>query len=461
MAQKKLLISKFNWRFLTWPPVVTFFVIFAIYLVTSLLSLDPDFGWHLQAGNYILSHGVPATDIFTYTAKNFPWVDHEWLGDTLLSIMYSGGGYVLLSIFYSSLWTLSAWLVGRKVHNLTIITAVLATVPFSGVRAITWSVLGLALLFVIVNAKSRRIRWVLPILFLVWANFHGSFVIGFAYLLYMALKQRSWGLFGLTVISVLVTLINPYGPGLYVEVLRTLGDSSLHFRISEWAPFYIPWMTIPYVLVWLCAFAQTDFKNWRKYLGIDVLFFLAGVSSMRNLVLFVIISVGVTDTRLRNIAKIIPKNLDKPRRRFIVIIGIIITLFIIGTVVYNFWGVSLDRESSYPKNAVSYLLVHPCSGNLFNDYNYGGYLIWKLPSEKVYIDGRMPSWVMDGHKYMDEYISIRTDSKIRNEKFKQYNIKCALINRSGDEKSIAKELIKDKWTTAAADSSSLLLLSPK
>jgi len=446
---------------LTWPPVVSLSIIFVIYFVVSFLSLDPDFGWHLQAGNYFLAHGIPATDIFTYTAKNFPWVDHEWLGDILLSIMYSGGGYVLLSVIYSCLWTLSAWLVGRKVHNLTLIVAVLATVPFAGVRAITWSVLGLALLIVIVNAKSRRIRWILPLLFLVWANFHGSFVIGFAYLLYMALKQRSWSLVGLTFVSVIATLINPYGFGLYIEVLRTLGDSSLHFRISEWSPFFIPWMTIPYVLVWMCAFALTGLKNWRKYLGIDVLFFLAGVSSMRNLVLFIIISLGVTDIRLRDVAKTIPKTLDKPRRRLIVIFGTAITLFIIGTMVYHFWGTSIDRESSSPKNAVSYLQKHPCEGNLFNDYNYGGYLIWKLPSEKVYIDGRMPSWVMNGHKYMDEYVGILTDSKIRKTIFKEYNIKCALVNKSNDKKSIVKGLIKDKWTTVATDPSSLLLLSPK
>jgi len=87
MARKKLLHKKFHWRWLTWPPVVTFSVIFIIYLVAALLLLDPDFGWHLQAGNYFLAHGIPATDVFTYTAKNFPWVDHEWLGDILLSIM--------------------------------------------------------------------------------------------------------------------------------------------------------------------------------------------------------------------------------------------------------------------------------------------------------------------------------------------------------------------------------------
>jgi hypothetical protein len=322
-------------------------------------------------------------------------------------------------------------------------------------------VLGLALLIVIINAKNHRIRWFIPLLFLFWANLHGGFVVGFAYLLYESLRQRSWTFVLYTVIAALVALINPYGFGLYVEVMRTLGDSSLHFRISEWSPFDIPWMTIPYVLLWSCAFALTGFKNWRKYLGVDVLFFLAGLSSMRNLVLFVIVSVGVTDIRLRNIAKMIPKNLDKNRRRFIVVMGIVTSLFIIATVIYSNWGISLDRESAYPKSAVLYLQKNPCSGNLFNDYDYGGYLIWKLPSEKVFIDGRMPSWVMNGHKYMDDYINILKNLKIRDKEFKKYNIKCVLLSQSKDDNTVTKELLKAKWVVAVKDSSSLLLLKSR
>lgn len=408
-----------------------------------------------------MAHGIPATDVFTYTARNFPWVDHEWLSDILGSIIYSGGGYVALSVFYSFMWTFAVWLVGRKTHNLTLIVAVLATIPFAGIRAVTWSVLGLALLFVIINAKNHRIRWFIPLLFLFWANLHGGFVVGFVYLLYESLRQRSWKLVAYTAVAALVALVNPYGFGLYVEIMRTLGDSSLHFRITEWSQFDIPWMTIPYVLLWLCAFALTGYKNWRKYIGIDVLFFLAGVSSMRNLVLFVVVSVAVTDTRLRNIAKIIPKNLDKNRRRFIVAIGTIAALFIIGTVVYSNWGISLDKESSYPKNAVSYLQKHPCSGNLFNDYNYGGYLIWKLPSEKVFIDGRMPSWAMNGHKYMDEYIDILKYPKIGDKDFKKYNIQCVILSQSKNNSAMMKNLIKAKWIVVVKDPSSLLLLKPQ
>ena len=55
-------------------------------------------------------------------------------------------------------------------------------------------------------------------------------------------------------------------------------------------------------------------------------------------------------------------------------------------------GESLSENSFYPKEAVVFLKENDVCGRLFNDYGWGGYLIWKLPSEKLFIDGRMPSW---------------------------------------------------------------------
>jgi hypothetical protein len=219
-------------------------------------------------------------------------------------------------------------------------------------------------------------------------------------------------------------------------------------------------MTIPYVLLWMCSFALTGFKKWQKYLGLDVILFLYGVTSVRMLVLFIILSVNITDERLRTIALIIPKNLDKSRRRFITIIGIIITMAVLTTVIIDYRGVPIDREMNYPRNAVTYLQQHPCDGALFNHYNYGGYLIWKLPSTKVYIDGRMPCWEMNGRKYMDDYLSILENKNVRKEQFEKHNIRCALIMRDNDKIHIVDDLKKDRWKVVAEDPDSVLLLHP-
>ena len=58
------------------------------------------------------------------------------------------------------------------------------------------------------------------------------------------------------------------------------------------------------------------------------------------------------------------------------------------------------EKQYYPMNAVIYLHSHVPRGEIFSEYGWGGYLIWKYPEKKVFIDGRMPSWVerRDGYK---------------------------------------------------------------
>ena len=46
----------------------------------------------------------------------------------------------------------------------------------------------------------------------------------------------------------------------------------------------------------------------------------------------------------------------------------------------------------YPTKAIEFLQSQNNDGNLFSTYTWGGYLIWKMPEKKVFVDGRMPSW---------------------------------------------------------------------
>src|SRR4051812_10798096 len=79
------------------PGAALFAVIFAAFAV----RLDPDFGWHLQSGRYILAHGIPAHDIFTYTASNFAWINHEWLSDLLIVGLVALGGYTAVAAAFA------------------------------------------------------------------------------------------------------------------------------------------------------------------------------------------------------------------------------------------------------------------------------------------------------------------------------------------------------------------------
>ncbi len=451
-----LIKTKRAFAWLSWPPVVTFSLIFVLFLGLSYQRLDPDFGWHLVSGNYFLRHGIPSTDIFTYTAADFPWINHEWLSDIIVAWFYSIGSYELLAVIFATMWTAAFFIVGRRVHGPILLLAAIAVMPFMGVRAVTWTVLGVAILSALVAARSRRLWLFIPLLFLAWANLHGGVAIGLVLVAYWAISKRSVALGILLAVSTILTLINPYGIGLYVEIFRTTLDGSLRWVIAEWAPIGDIWQTVGYVAFWGAGFLLLYGKKWRHYLQIDVLAFVAALSSIRHYPLFVILSLPYTGQYMAHFIQKIPATLHLAQLRVLLLISGVV-IMIAGWGIYDMYSLSFDRESNYPRTAVAYLRDHPCSGNLLNDYSSGGYLIWKLPNQKVYIDGRMPSWEHNGRKYMTDYLKIFEDDSFRKEQFEKYAINCVLIRDTGKHPSLLDHLRDDGWREVNNDGRFVLL----
>jgi hypothetical protein len=116
-------------------------------------------------------------------------------------------------------------------------------------------------------------------------------------------------------------------------------------------------------------------------------------------------------------------------------------------------------QSQYPSTAVTYIESHPCSRNIFNHYNYGAYLIWKLPQYKVYIDGQMPSWKTDTTNYFEEYQKVRTDKKFRAKEFSKYSVTCVLFPAS--EKQFIDQLKSEGWQVKVEAEKAVLLIAPQ
>lgn len=435
---------------------MTFGVVYVLFLTVSLVKLDPDFGWHLKAGEYFWQHGVPATDIFTYSASHFPWVDHEWLSDIFLYLIHSVGGYSLLAGLYAALWTGGLWLVGRRAPGPIVLVAGLAMSSFVGIRAMVWTVFGLTLCHVIVHLRTHHAKWLLVPLFLIWANVHGGFPIGLLYVVYIAIRKPPRALWGVLAASSAATLCNPYGIRLYTEIGQTMGDSSLHTFITEWMPVGAIWQALPYVTLWAASAYLIKGTNWRQYLSIDTLGLLTIVSGVRNYPLFVILSLPNTLSYLHELGKRLPKTLTSAQVR--VAAGLFAVLAIIGIWSgASLFHAPLDREVSYPRQAVRYLQQHPCRGALFNDFNYGGYLIWQLPEQRVFIDGRMPSWTGPEGTYLKMYARVLTDGAYRDEVFAQYDIQCVLLGESTDTSGIIAELRREGWKVRVQANGGVLL----
>ena len=444
---KKLL--KNGWRFgAQYPKLATlikFSLIFALFWLIGWYRLDPDFGWHLRSGQYIWAHGIPAHDVFSYPAAAFKWINHEWGNDVLLASLYSLGGYALATTFFAALWTLAFFVAGRALSFVVLLTGAIAVLPYAGIRPQVWTLLGFVLLLKLVQQQRRRTLILIPLLFIVWANLHGGFVIGLAYLAYLAVKKRSKFWLLVLALSLLATFINPYGPALYVEISRTLFDRSLHSQVTEWLPFYILPPSWPYIVLWGAGFwlyARRKLKNWLNF---EVLLLAAAMSSSRNIPLFVIASLKATDDYWRRVVKSVPKKLDMPRQMVLFILTALAVWSLFYGLKISYWPFRA-RENSYPRSSVEYLAKNGCPGHLFNDYNYGGYLIWKLPNVPVFIDGRMPSWRNEhSQKYMDNYYKMLKDKDLRNAQFSQYNVRCVLLSRSSRNNQLLDDLEKAGW----------------
>jgi hypothetical protein len=404
--------------------------LFALFFVKSQFSIDPDFGWHLRSGEYMLAHGVPQIDIYTYTATNFPWIHHEWLADISNFLVYQVGGYTLLAVVYALMWTAAFYLVARPFPvKQYVLLAALVALPYAGVRAASWTIVLLSLLVVVLRQVRReQWLWALPIL-LLWANVHGSFVVGLLYLAYHAAWQRNWQAMLLLVMSVLLTLMNPYGVDMYTEVFRTAADTELHQRIGEWKSFQLEVGLGMIVAAWVMARIVADWRRpWRAVLHPDVMLLVLALSASRHIPVFALASLPVVLECSRRMPSLATALAD---RRIVATVAMLAILVVLTLGYAGLRTVLIDPESAYPREIAHALNNQPCRGNLFNDYNDGGYLIWRAPGQKVFIDGRMPSWRMGDSDYFAMYEHILKDTSYQKMQFDRYDITCVLAASEG------------------------------
>lgn len=266
---------------------------------------DPDLWGHVEYARDALRFGLPATTTYSYAAPGYPWVNHELLAEFLQAVgMDSLGpigmlvakcllglacvGLIVLQIRRQGVTTLSTCIVTLLVAvNLTYFwclrpqlltfvsyTLMLAVLSycFEGWQGAWWlpapkQLRGREPL----QYSSRRMKllWLIPVIFVLWTNSHGGFVAGIAifaaYLVARGVEvvyergNAATGLlkrFALMIVAVLlVTFLNPYGPGLHVGLYRELGAPRP--EIIEWRPpdlfslYMIPFWLL--VASWLVA----------------------------------------------------------------------------------------------------------------------------------------------------------------------------------------------------------------
>lgn len=428
--------------------------------------IDPDFGWHIRMGQLILSKGIPATDPFSYTMPSYPFVDHEWLMNVLLFWLLPVVGYAGLAGIFTLIALGAAILqwraIAKQQRQLVFIPFFLALMVlgiFFGIRpqVISWFFFSLILFIVRDWENFRKWRLWLPVVFFVWANLHGGFPIGIVTLLLSSIYWLFKGRYSISSTSVVfllcvgATFITPYGWRTWWEVGMQMTDSSLRWAILEWMPVII----ISNFSFWIFFVFSTFFvfTYRKKFTFLDMFLYFgllaAGFSSVRNIPFWVIIAMPLTTQGLFFLHQEAAKIQYGSIRLAKALIGFFVIIFIISMVeLLPNALLLLGHNVAYPSMAVNYFRLHLPKGQIFSSYDWGGYLIWKLPEKKVFVDGRMPSWRWEAHiagesdYAFDEYRKfLNGDLSFRGVTSK-YGISTLLIpvERKEDKNMLAKQM---------------------
>jgi hypothetical protein len=445
-----------------------FFIILmlCLFLMTLRPIADPDFWWHLRTGQLIAqTHIIPHTDPFSYTKVGQPWITHEWLTELMLYGLFSLGSYGLL-IFTFSLIITTAFLLtylrcpaGTRpyVAGFVLLLGAIATAPTWGVRPQMVSLL-LASLFLLLLDNYRqdgKLKFLLPLPFimLIWVNLHAGYFLGLALVgIYIAGKfiDMLKALFSKqervkpvpnfkSILSlcitfgacILATLANPNGINIIIYPFQTLTSPSMQKLIQEWfSPDFhqLIWQPLAWLILALIGVGMVSkITISPTNVLLTIIFGYAGLISMRNIPFFALTAIPVLAEQVGSLVQIRPA-VRAPGSLFRSVIPILLACVLLITSLRFSQIVQQQTKTeaeSYPKTAVDWLLKNKPVGNLYNSYNWGGYLIWRMyPQVRVYIDGRADVY---GDSFIFDYLSIYDAESAWQDKLNNQAVQTVLI----------------------------------
>lgn len=381
---------------------------------------DPDIWWHLRNAQYLVQqHQFPRQDMYSFTAAGKPWVNTEWLSEIPYYVAYRGFGLsglkTMTFLLPSILMLLLLHLCYQESRNFKASVAAccfgsfLAIVSY-GPRTILFGYILLTVLLIVLQRFQRRGTaplWLVPPLFLVWANTHGSWLIGLILFFLIGVAGLVGGFWGhieatrwtpsqmrrlaLTgAASVAVLFINPYGWRLVYYPFDLAFRQKLNIaHVAEWVSvnFQDARGKLVFVLIaGLILAALLRNRRWKLAELLMLLFTLhTALTHIRFLALLGIV-IAPFVAKLLDFFPPYRPELETPR------VNVAVLLAMIAAMAY-FWpheaAVRKSQEETYPAAVLPFLKAHPLQGNLVNFYLWGGYLDWSDPDAKVFIDSRV------------------------------------------------------------------------
>jgi hypothetical protein len=402
---------------LLWPALIAFVV---AAFSPSILG-DGDSWWHVAAGQWMLDHRtLPRVDLFSYTYAGRAWYAHEWLSEVLYAAAFRAAGWSGVVVLAAGAFAATIGLVHQRVRRfVSPVSALVATV-------LLFACIGPSLLArphllalpclaawtgALLDARTRQAAphpaWLL--LIVVWANLHGSVLLGVALIGPFALEAvieadtnrfkalRDWGGFGIA--AALAMVLTPYGIDGAIFLVKLTQMASLA-RIVEWMPPKFSGFEGTELLLFTGLFLFSYRQVRLPILRLLLLLALTHMALQHQRHQMILAIIGIL---LCCEAPALQANRPGQHRarsgRWYPALAMIGLLIVTGV---RLWmPVTIRESATAPIQAFAHVPIAYRQLPVLNDYGAGGYLI--AQGVKPYIDGRTDLY---GDAFLKRYYAI-------------------------------------------------------
>lgn len=405
-------------------------------------SYNQDLGRHLKLGEIIIAQGIiPHTNLFSFTAPNFHFINHHYLFEILVYLGQQSIGLqnilylkvavflvaitLILALFLKSLPLLSFPIVYIFLHTLRSRTDLRPEILSFLFTAITYYILDKF------ERNNSKLIYLLPLISLLWVNSHIYFPIGLllqsVFLINLYFKHQIKQLQILLLIfvaSLLVTFLNPSGlqGALYPLLVfqnygYTIAENQNIFLLEK-LNFYNP----DFLFVKICTaiiFSSLVYGLFKHTLAVkNTILCLSGVVlallNMRSFPYLFFISLPAVMDNFSAIKK----------TKYLFLPVLIFSFFLIYESIFylsgNYYRLTnsngradllLDENG---RGAMDFVLNQQLPQPIFNNFDIGSYIIYRgYPQYKVFIDGRPEAYPKEF--FQNIYMPVQSDYQ----KFKQ------------------------------------------
>ncbi|NTW32998.1 MAG: hypothetical protein HGB12_10280 [Bacteroidetes bacterium] len=402
-----------------------------IFILSLRLLSDPDLGFHLNAGRWIIENlSFPDKDTFTFTATQNDYIDLHWLFQVFIFIVFKISGYEGLSILVAVLSIVFLFVILKRnnlsgiplyISILLLLTGFLIIESRITLRPEMFSFIFITILLLLLDSycyRQKKVLFLLPVIMLFWCNMHSLFILGLVitvvYFISISITNKRLDKYFMLwmLLSFSVCLVNPYfikGLTFPLELFSRFDSNNIfNQHIKEFSSFLqfdkfytkdILFIIFVFALI-LLVFLTLKKRKIHELILLPIFLYLALIS-IRNIPLFVIVAIPIAGASAKEITdkfkkKKVFEKMYWTKNLLFYLALIFCHLFMFRLFSNAFYysngsyyktGVGIDVYQQ-PEKATEFIIKNNLKGRILNSIGFGGWIGWKT-HQPVFIDGRL------------------------------------------------------------------------